>query len=229
MTHPRLDRRAILVRTPAIIAGAAVVLALAACSGQTSKAASSAPTHKSTGTASSPSPAAQGHKSSAPSKPHATEFNPPGDIPDNQVFVDYRAPGSRVHIRVPEGWPRSIAHGSTTFTDKYNSITIHSVRATSAPTPSSVRTSVVPQLRGQVSQFAAPHVSTVTRQHGKAVLLTYLLDSSPNPVTGKVVRDAAERYMFWQHGQEAVLTLTGPKNADNVDPWRLVSNSLRWG
>jgi hypothetical protein len=44
-----------------------------------------------------------------------------------------------------------------------------------------------------------------------------------------VVRDAAQRYLFWHDGQQAVLTLTGPKNADNVDPWRLVSNSLRWG
>jgi hypothetical protein len=24
------------------------------------------------------------------------------------------------------------------------------------------------------------------------------------------------------------LTLSGPKDADNVDPWRLVTDSLRW-
>ena len=37
-----------------------------------------------------------------------------------------------------------------------------------------------------------------------------------------------ERYTFWHDGQEAVLTLSGPKGADNVDPWRIVTNSLRW-
>jgi hypothetical protein len=25
-----------------------------------------------------------------------------------------------------------------------------------------------------------------------------------------------------------VLTLSGPKGADNVDPWRIVSDSLKW-
>src|SRR3954470_10175370 len=35
----------------------------------------------------------------------APEKNPPGDIPDNQVFVPYRSPlGSS--IKVPEGWSR---------------------------------------------------------------------------------------------------------------------------
>ena len=58
--------------------------------------------------------------------------------------------------------------------------------------------------------------------------ITYLLDSAPNPVTDKVVRDAVERYEFWHAGQEAILTLTGPEHADNVDPWQIVSDSLQW-
>jgi hypothetical protein len=29
-------------------------------------------------------------------------------------------------------------------------------------------------------------------------------------------------------GREVVLTLSGPKGADNVDPWRIVTDSLRW-
>lgn len=164
----------------------------------------------------------------SPSAPHATEFNPPGDIPDNQVFVDYRYPGSRVHLRFPEGWARSTHHNTTTFTDHLNSVAIQVVKSPHRPTVASVQSQDVPVLRRTVAQFAQPKVSQITRAHGPAVLLTYLLDSAPDPVTAKVVRDAAERYAFWSHGQEAIVTLTGPQNADNVDPWRLVSDSVQW-
>jgi hypothetical protein len=37
--------------------------------------------------------------------PIAPEKNPPGDIPDNQVFVEYRSPLGFA-IKVPEGWAR---------------------------------------------------------------------------------------------------------------------------
>lgn len=218
-----------MVKPGALLTGIGLVLTLAACSGQSTPSASSPSAGGSKApSASSPASPKQPKGASAAGKPHATEFHPPGDIPDNQVYLDYRIPGSRVHIKVPEGWPRSTAHGVTTFTDKYNSVAIQVTSAPHPPTPVSVRRTDIPQLRRQVSAFAAPHVTTVTRQHGHAVLLGYLLDSAPSPVTGKVVRDAAQRFLFRHNGQEAVLVLTGPKTADNVDPWRLVSNSLRW-
>jgi hypothetical protein len=37
-----------------------------------------------------------------------------------------------------------------------------------------------------------------------------------------------ERYVFFHKGKDVVLTLSGPKGADNVDPWRIVTDSLRW-
>jgi hypothetical protein len=133
-----------------------------------------------------------------------------------------------VHIKVPEGWARSVSGGVTTFTDKYNSIALATATMPTAPTVTSARRGDVPVLRRTVPNFAPKAVTRVRRRHGAAVLITYLLDSAPNNVTGKVVRDAAERYEFWHRGQEAVLTLTGPVGADNVDPWRLVSDSLAW-
>ena len=36
----------------------------------------------------------------------APETNPPGAIPDNQVFIDYTAPAG-FSMQVPEGWSRS--------------------------------------------------------------------------------------------------------------------------
>jgi hypothetical protein len=167
-------------------------------------------------------------KSTTPDSSHPTEFNPPGDIPDNAVFVDHVAPGSTVHFTVPEGWARKTIDGVTTYTDKYNSISIEVRRAQQPPTVASAGRVDVPELRRTVSNFQAGPITEVTRQHGKAVHLAYLMDSAPNPVTGKVVRDAVERFEFWKAGEEAILSLSGPQGADNVDPWQIVSDSLHW-
>ena len=176
----------------------------------------------------SPSPSSGGSSAASPSAPHATEFNPPGDIPDNAVFVDHTAPGTSVHFSVPEGWAKATSGPVTTFTDKYNSISIEVRKRATAPTVASAKREDVPELRRSVPNFALGEVSMVTRAHGTAVHITYLLDSATNPVTDKVVRDVAERFDFWHQGQEAILTLTGPQHADNVDPWRIVSDSVQW-
>lgn len=232
--------------TASLVGATAILLALSTSCSSSSTPASGALSPSTTGTqatnraggtsgpattaSTAPSrPASTGGTPSPQGAPPATEFNPPGDIPDNQVFVDYQVPGSTVHIKVPEGWSRSSSRGTTTFTDHYNSIAIEVVPRAKPPTVTTAQQVDVPQLRRTAAAFAHGSVSAQQRQHGKAVLLTYFLDSAPSPVTGKVVRDAAERYEFWHRGQEAVLTLTGPKGADNVDPWRLVSDSLRWG
>jgi hypothetical protein len=158
----------------------------------------------------------------------ATEFRPPGDIPDDQVFVDYKVPGSAVVVRVPEGWAKRTIGGTTTFTDHYNSVAVQVVRQPKPPTLQSATSDELPTLSKDVSNFKAGDVTSAPRAHGNAILVTYQQDSAPDPTTGKVVRDAVERYEFWKNGQEAILTLTGPTNADNVDPWRIVSDSLEW-
>jgi hypothetical protein len=71
-------------------------------------------------------------------------------------------------------------------------------------------------------------VSTVDRRSGKAVRITYLAAAKKDPVTGKTRTNAVERYLFFHNGREAVVTLSGPKGADNVDPWKIVTDSLRW-
>jgi glucose/arabinose dehydrogenase len=228
--HLRANRHGIAAVAVVATVAAALGVTLAGCQSTTSTSsgqpstssptAPSTPTHTKTTHA----PATSSPPSSAP----ATEFSPPGDIPDNQVFVPYTPPGNLVSIKVPEGWARSSKGGSVTFTDKLNSVTI-AVRSLSHPvTPSYAQSHEVPQLQQTVSAFAMGNISTVFRNAGKAVLLTYEKDSAPSPVTGKVVRDAVEQYEFWKNGHEAVLTLSGPVGADNVDPWRIVSDSLTW-
>ncbi|WP_374968231.1 hypothetical protein [Terrabacter sp. BE26] len=160
--------------------------------------------------------------------PAATESNPPGDIPDTQVYVPFTPNGTHISVKVPEGWARATTGGATVFSDKLNRIEVHVVKTTTAPTASTVMSMEVPQLRGSVPKFASPKVKTVSRAGGPVVLLTYQGDSAVDPVTGKVVRDAFERYSYFRPGTRVDLTLSGPVNADNVDPWRTVSDSLRW-
>ncbi len=47
-------------------------------------------------------------------------------------------------------------------------------------------------------------------------------------MTGKSVKDAYERYEFFNKGELATVTVSGPDGADNVDPWMTVSDSLKW-
>ncbi|WP_410597468.1 hypothetical protein [Amycolatopsis sp. lyj-23] len=186
------------------------------------------------GTPAPPSPSASAPTSltSSASTPEsgqpATESNPPGDIPDNQAFVAFTPPGAAFSVKIPEGWASSTAGATTTFTDKLNQVQVGTAAAAAAPTAASVTATDIPAWRGQVPRFALGQVSTVTRQAGPAVLVTYQGDSPPNPVTGKVLRDAFEHYVFFHAGTRVDLTLSGPVNADNVDPWRTVTDSLRW-
>ena len=156
-----------------------------------------------------------------PPDPHAPEQNVAGDIPDNQVFVPYLPADRSFTVEVPEGWARSADGGAVVFTDKFNSVRIETVARPQAPTVRSVTDEELPRYRHGV-------VRVVHRAGGDAVLITYDARSTPDPVTGKAVTESVQRYEFWQAGTEVVLTLTGPKGADNVDPWLKVTDSLRW-
>ncbi|KUM98476.1 hypothetical protein AQI88_03465 [Streptomyces cellostaticus] len=208
------------VRTSAAVGLALVAAVTAGCSGSGSGSTASKSSPPATAAPSSSSGGAQNN--AAP-----TESNPPGDIPDNQAYVPFNGPGFTV--KVPEGWAQTQRDGgATAFTDKLNTVRINAHSASTASTTGSVTNTVVPQLRVQVPKFAAPKVSEVTRHAGRVVLLTYQGDSPKDPVTGKVVRDAFERYAFYRSGHEVDLTLSGPVNADNVDPWRVISDSFAW-
>jgi len=160
--------------------------------------------------------------------PNAAEKSPPGDIPDNQAFVAYAPPGTSYSVKVPEGWALTAAAGAVSFTDKLNTVRLEQVKISAAPTIAGVRSSVLPKLAQSEKGFKAGTVTTVQRKAGRAVRITYLALGNPDPVTGNTRLDAVERYLFFHNGHEAVLTLSGPKGADNVDPWRIVTDSVRW-
>lgn len=166
--------------------------------------------------------------SSKPASPSAPEKSPSGDIPDNQAYVAYSPPGAGYSVKVPEGWSRSASGGAVTFTDKLNSIRMQAVPAPVALTVGDARRTELPKLARTVKGFQGARVTSVTRPAGQGIRITYLAAGPADPVTGKARTDAVERYVFFRRGRDLVLTLSAPKGADNVDPWKLVTSSVRW-
>jgi hypothetical protein len=160
--------------------------------------------------------------------PNAPEVSPAGDIPDTQAYVPYRAADGSYTIKVPEGWSRASAGGATVFAASVNSIRLESSAAQRAPTATTATASEVPKLSSSNPDFTLQGVSTVTRPAGNVVKIAYLTRSAANPVTGKSTRVAVERYEFFHRGREVIVTLSAPQGADNVDPWRTVTTSLRF-
>jgi hypothetical protein len=154
--------------------------------------------------------------------------SPSGDIPDTQVYVPYTDASGSFSLKVPEGWARSEAGGVVSFTDKLNTIRIETTPAPSAPSVDSATRTELAAIQAAAANFENPRVASVGRKAGPAVLITYRADAPPDPVTAKVVHDDVERYEFWRNGTEVILTLSGPTGADNVDPWRIVTDSFGW-
>lgn len=166
--------------------------------------------------------------STAAANPNAPEQNPSGDIPDNQAFVAYTPPSGLFSVKVPEGWSRTGSGTTVTFTDKLNSIRLEQVAAATAPTAASFRSVELPSVQRATPGFQLRTVRAVTLPAGPALLAEYAATSAPDPVTGKTVAQDVQRYELWHGGQEVTVTLSSPRGADNVDPWRTVTESVRW-
>jgi hypothetical protein len=176
-----------------------------------------------------PTPTTGATSTSAPTCPSTTtlsgsnagpETNAAGDIPDQQPFKVYSPPENSYRVKVPEGWALSEAPGKATLTDKLNSIDIRVVAALGEPTIESAKSAEVSELAAMVPCFQLVDVV--------AILIMYRADAAPDPVTGKTVRDDVERYEFFKNGKEVILTLSAPAGSDNVDPWRVVTDSFTW-
>ena len=86
----------------------------------------------------------------------------------------------------------------------------------------------LPAVASSASGYQAGKTQEVTRTAGTVIESTYRADAAPDPVTGKVVNDDVSRYVYYRSGTEVVLTLAGPHGADNVDPWRTITDSFTW-
>jgi hypothetical protein len=160
--------------------------------------------------------------------PVPAESNPPGDIPDTTVYVAYRSQKGHVQLKVPEGWSRQDATASSTFSSNLNSITIAWTPKAAAPSAASARATVIPALQRGTLAFRLMSVRTVRLNAGPAIEITYQVNSPPNQVTGRQYRLVIERFELTTGGRGVVLSLSSAVGSDNVDPWRIVSQSLRW-
>ena len=186
-----------------------------------------------TPTVSSPTHGRSGSLSVAPTEPPVSsespvpaDSNPPGDIPDTVAFVPYHSAKGGWTVTVPEGWSRTNAGSTVTFTDKLNTVQVDA-RPGARVTLAGAKQTDVPALAAGTHAFKLTSVTSVMLPAGPAVLISYQANSDPNPVTGKQYRLAVLRYELFHAGMRTTLTLLSPVGADNVDPWRIVTQSLK--
>jgi hypothetical protein len=160
--------------------------------------------------------------------PISAEHNPPGDIPDTTVYVPYQSAAAHAAIKVPEGWARQLTATGATFSSNLNSISVASLPLTASPTVTTARASTVPMLTRSTLAFRLQSIQAVHLVGGPAVKIVYQVNSRPNAVTGRQYRLVIERFEFYHDGRGAVLSLSCAIGSDNVDPWRIVSESFHW-
>ena len=170
---------------------------------------------KSSSNASGSSPAAL----SADAKSAAT-----GDIPDNQNFLVYK--GASFSIKYPEGWSQKKSAAGIDFKDKNNLVRV-TVRKGKSPTAASVNAELK-KLKAASPSLKAQAPKQINLKAGPAIKVTYTTTSKPNPVTGKRVVLMVDRYELAKKGRVAVIDLGTPTGVDNVDAYRLMSESFTW-
>jgi hypothetical protein len=149
-----------------------------------------------------------------------------GDIPDNQQFLTFQNRPGGYSIKYPEGWARSGSGDQITFQDKSNTIAIQ-VAPGSAPTAASVRSQLKQQAASDPCLSAgSPQVTTVGPN--QAVKVTFTTQGTKSPVTGQRNKVGVDRYVFFKGGRVATVDLSNPVGVDNVDAYRLISESFRW-
>jgi ketosteroid isomerase-like protein len=207
-----------------------MALALSACGGRSPTSASPAnPAVTSPPAPGATSPSARSSESPIPTEsPIPVESNPPGDIPDNAAFVPFTSKAGGFTISTPEGWARTTTAKSLTFTDKLNTVVVSWTNAATAPTVASVKRKEIPQLASTERAFKLVSITTATLPAGPTVLAEYQANSEPNAVTGKQYRLDVQRYVLFRNGREIAIGLRSPVGSDNVDPWRIVTESFRW-
>ena len=60
------------------------------------------------------------------------------------------------------------------------------------------------------------------------VKVTFTRLSAPDPVTGKRLPLTIDRYLYAKAGKVAIVDLGTPVGVDNVDAYRMISESFQW-
>jgi hypothetical protein len=151
-----------------------------------------------------------------------------GDIPDNQVFLVFHNRAAGYSIKYPEGWTQVGSSENVRFKDKNNVVHIVVVPGSHA-TPRSASAELT-ALKASSPSLKVVSVPKQVKVNGKPVVKsTYSTESAPNPETGKRVTLVVDRYELAANGKKATVDLGTPRGVDNVDAYRLMIESFRWG
>jgi hypothetical protein len=164
--------------------------------------------------------------SSKPSAATEAQSAATGDIPDNQVFLTFKNTAAGYSIKYPEGWSQKGGGSDVTISDKQN--TIHAVVASGpAPTVASVKAELA-KLKSSDPTIKLSSPQQLTMKGVPVIKVTYTRLGTPDPVTGKRLQIITDRYEYARTGKRAVLDLGTPKGVDNVDAYRMISQSFTW-
>jgi hypothetical protein len=211
------------------VAVLALAVALAGCgsSGNGSNSSGAAATTNPSATATTATTAAScGSSSAASAGASEAASTAQGDIPDNQQFLTYKNQSGGYSVSYPEGWARSGNGADVTFQNLGNTITIK-VASGQQPTPASVTS----ELKGEAASDpclspGTPQAVTVGPNH--VVKVTYTTQGQKSPVTGQRPKITVDRYVYSKGGKVATVDLATPVGVDNVDAYRMISESFRW-
>jgi hypothetical protein len=149
-----------------------------------------------------------------------------GDIPDNQVFLTLHDKAGGFSMKYPEGWAQKSKAGTLSIQDKNNVVRV-AVSNTAMPTPAQVDQQMK-DLQTKTPSLKAGAAAAMTISGAPAVKVTYTTLSAPNSVTGKTTILMVDRYYLSHNGRLAVIDMGTPQGVDNVDAYRLMSESFTW-
>jgi hypothetical protein len=204
-------------------AAAFVGLLLVGCGGGSSESTTAR------GATTKPSSGAVVHRSAPESEsgvPSEAQSAATGDIPDNQVFLAYDNRTAGYSIRYPEGWARKGSASDVTFQDRAN--VIHVLVAKGAPPTPAEAEARLAKLKRSDPSVDPGAAQTMTIGGAPVIKLTYTRLSAPDPVTGKRLPLTIDRYEYAHGGKVAIVDLGTPKGVDNVDAYRMISETFRW-
>ena len=75
----------------------------------------------------------------------------------------------------------------------------------------------------------AGHAAGATAGPNQVVKVTYTTQGAKSPVTGQRPKITVDRYVYFKGGKVATVDLANPVGVDNVDAYRMISESFRWG
>jgi len=192
-------------------------------------AATSTPAGQPSTPAEQPATPAEQPVAATPETPVHPEKNPPGDIPDTQVFITYKSSAGMYSLKAPEGWARTESGTDVKFVDKFDGEQVAVTMTQKAPTLESVKTEQLAALEKNGRAVKVTKVESMKMPGGlTAIAVSYTSNSDPDPVTNKQIRLENVTYYYYMPGMLAALTLWAPLGADNVDQWKLISESFKW-